>query len=111
MRHGDADAAQPIADVRHGRRRLVAIDRDAHQLGAGLRQRRDLADGAVDVGRVRVGHRLDDDGLAAADHDAADIHRDGRGGGQPGRLQGGCRRNSLGDVHAVGLVGRLVSKS
>ena len=62
--------------LRHGGGRLVAVDRDAHELGAGARQRRDLARGAFDVGGVGVGHRLHDDRRAAADRDAADIDRD-----------------------------------
>ena len=49
---------------------------------------------AVDVGGVGVGHRLDDDGRAAADHDAADIDADGDGGGRAGieQRQIMCRR-------------------
>ena len=39
-------------------------------------QRRDLARGAFDIGRVGVGHRLDDDRRAAADLHAADFDRD-----------------------------------
>ena len=42
-RHAHAHLSQLVPDVRHGRRRLVAIDRDAHDLGAGAGQRRDLA--------------------------------------------------------------------
>ena len=75
-RHVDAHLAEPVLDVRHGGRRLVAVDGDAHQLGAGARQRRHLAGGALHVGGVGIGHRLHDDRGAAADHDAADIHPD-----------------------------------
>ena len=59
--------------MRHGRRRLVAVDGDAHQLRAGAGERRDLPRRRLDVRRVGVGHRLHDDRRAAADHDAADI--------------------------------------
>ena len=75
-RHRDAHLAEAILDVRHGGRRLVAVDRDAHQFGAGARQRRHLARGRLDVGRVGIGHRLHDDRRRAADRDAADVDRD-----------------------------------
>ena len=42
-RHVDADLEQPLLDLRHGGGGLVAVDRDAHDLGAGARQRRHLA--------------------------------------------------------------------
>ena len=67
QRHVDVARRQPVADMRHGGRRLVAVDGDADQLRAGARQRRHLGDGGVDVGGVGVGHRLDDDRRAAAD--------------------------------------------
>ena len=47
---------------------------DAHQFRAGLRQFLALLRGAGDVGRVGVGHRLDDDRRAAADLNLADFH-------------------------------------
>ena len=53
--------------MRHGGGRLVAVDGDAHHLRAGAGERGDLRDGRRDVGRVGVGHRLDDDRRAAAD--------------------------------------------
>jgi hypothetical protein len=65
--------SEPLADMRHGGSTLVAIDGDAHQLRAGREQRGDLGDRRVDIGRVGIGHRLHDDGRAAADDDAADI--------------------------------------
>ena len=68
---------EPVADMRHGGGRLVAIDGDAHDLGAGPRQSRDLPHGRVDIGGVGVGHRLDDDRRAAADPHAPDIDGDG----------------------------------
>ena len=43
QRHVDAHRGEPLADVRHGGGGLVAVDGDAHELGAGARQRRDLA--------------------------------------------------------------------
>ena len=71
-RHGDAHPGEPLADMRYGLGRLVAIDRDAHDLGAGTGEGCDLRCGRVDIGGVGVGHRLHDDGRAAADGDAAD---------------------------------------
>ena len=88
-RHGDADAGEPVADVRHGGGGLVAIDGDADELGAGLGQRRDLADGRIDVGGVGVGHRLNDDRRAAADLDRAFALADGDRDGAAARLRRG----------------------
>ena len=62
--------------MRHGGGGLVPVDRDAHDLGPGAGQGRDLPGGAFDVGRVGVGHRLDHDRRAAADHDVADPNAD-----------------------------------
>ena len=56
----DAHAVEPLADMRHGRRRLVAIDGDADKLGAGAGEVGDLFRRSLDIGRVRIGHRLDD---------------------------------------------------
>jgi hypothetical protein len=71
QRHEAADLGQPVADMRYGRRRFVAIDGDADHLGAGAGQCGDLRDGAGDIGRIGVGHRLDDDRRAAAHLDGA----------------------------------------
>ena len=85
-RHGETAGAEAVADMRHGGGRLVAIDGDAHDLRAGAGKRRDLRDGAGDIGGVGVGHRLHDHRRAAADLHAADHHRDGgparEGGGE-----------------------------
>ena len=75
QRHVDAEPLEPLADCRDGGGTLVAVDGDAHDLGAGAVQRGDLRDRLVDVGRVGVGHRLDDHGCGAADDDAADVDR------------------------------------
>ncbi len=63
---------EPLADVRHGGGGLGAVNGDADKLGARAGKRRDLRGGRLDVGRVGVGHRLHDDGRAAADRDSAD---------------------------------------
>ncbi len=98
-RHVDAAQHQPVADVRYGGRRLVAVHRDADDLGAGAPERRDLADGGLDVGRVRVGHGLDDDRMTAADHHRSDGDRDGPAPG----LRAGASEfgGQAGRVHAV----------
>jgi hypothetical protein len=76
-RHVDLHLEQPLLDVRHGRRRFVAVDGDADHLRAGARQRRDLLRGPFDVGGVGIGHRLHHDGRVAADGHVADLHGDG----------------------------------
>ena len=93
-RDGDAEPVEALADLRHGGGRLVPVDGDAHDLGAGAGQGRDLGHRGVHVGRVGVGHRLDDDRGAAADHDGPDPHADGpmaRRGARPGLLSGSGR--------------------
>ena len=76
-RHVDVHLREPLLDVRHGGRGLVAVDGDAHDLGTGARQRRHLLRRRLDVGRVGIGHRLHHDGRAAADGDVADLDGDG----------------------------------
>ena len=50
-----------------------AGDGDAHDLAAGVGQRLDLREGGRRVVRLRRRHRLDGDGRAATDRDAADV--------------------------------------
>jgi hypothetical protein len=75
-RHGDAPFEQPLLDVGDGGGRLIAIDRDAYEFGAGAGQRRHLPRGTLDIGRIRIGHRLHDDRRPAAHRDAANLNRD-----------------------------------
>ena len=82
QRHLHPHFCEPVADMRNGRRRLVAVDGDADQLRAGAGERGDLLSRPLDVGRVGIGHRLDDDRRAAADHHAADIDADGVAAGE-----------------------------
>ncbi len=98
-RHIDAAQHQPVADVGDGGSRLVAIHGDAHDLGAGAPEGRHLADGRLDVGRVRVGHGLDDDRMPTADHHRSDGDRDG----PAPRLRAGAGEfgREAGRVHAV----------
>ncbi|MEY9628014.1 hypothetical protein ABIA27_003049 [Sinorhizobium fredii] len=72
-RHVQAELQQPLADLRHGGGTFVAVDGNPHQLGTRLVERRHLRDGRIDIGRVRIRHRLDDDRRGTADDDAADI--------------------------------------
>ena len=50
-----------LDDVRNCLCRIIIINGDADHLGTGTGQRSDLLDGALDIRRVRVGHRLHDD--------------------------------------------------
>jgi hypothetical protein len=85
QRHVDAEPVQPFADARHRRGAFGPVDRDANQFRAGPMKGRDLGDGGIDIGGIRIGHRLDDNRMAATDHDIADRNgyrtasRQGRG--------------------------------
>ena len=57
-------------------RGLVDVHGHAHEVRARLRELEGLRHGAVDVGRVRVRHGLDDDGRSAPDPDRPDAHTD-----------------------------------
>ena len=73
-----ARVEQALLDFRHRRGGFRHVHGDAHQFRAGLGQFEALLRGGGDVGRVRVGHGLHDDGRAAADLDFADLHADRR---------------------------------
>ncbi len=70
--HGYAKLGQAVDDVRHGFRRGIIVDGHADQFRAGAGQRHALADGAVDVGGVGVGHRLHHNWCITADANSAD---------------------------------------
>ena len=72
-----AQAPDLADDLRNRGRGSVGIDGDPDQFRAGMRQPRDLDRRGVGIGRVRVGHRLDDDRAAATDHDTTYVN--GRG--------------------------------
>ena len=55
----------------------VVVYGDADHLRAGAGEGRDLLDGGLNVGRVGVGHGLDDDGSLRAHADATDVDGDG----------------------------------
>ena len=60
-RHGHAERVELGADDRHRLGGGVVVDRDPHQLGAGVRQLRDLDRGRIGIGGVGVRHRLHHD--------------------------------------------------
>ncbi len=105
-------------NMRHCRRRLVAVNGDAHQLGPLLRQRQNLRHGRFDIRRIGIGHGLHDDRRAAAHHHGgvAGADRD-RAGAMAGRRLSGDRIGQAGllsgFVHRVALavvrtpIGRL----
>ena len=70
QRNADAQLIQAFADGRHRGRGLRRVHCQAHQFGAGAGQGPDLFNGAGDIGRVRIGHGLDHDGIGAADADS-----------------------------------------
>ena len=72
-RDADPEVVELAPDRRDGARRGVVVDRHAHELAAGVRERRDLERGRVSVGRVGVRHRLDDDRGGGPHGDAADV--------------------------------------
>ena len=66
-----AEAVQPLNDVRYGSRGRIVVNRDANQLGAGAGQGETLANGAVNVGSVSIGHGLHHNWCIAADAHSA----------------------------------------
>src|SRR5574338_708277 len=76
-RHRDADPVQPLHDLGDGGRGLVVVHGHPDQLAPRPGQRGRLAHGRGHVGRVGVGHRLDDDRMARADRHAPDAGGDG----------------------------------
>ena len=99
QRHVDAALVEAFADVRHGRRGFVAVDRDAHELGAGAGKRCHLRDRALHVGGIGIGHRLHDDRRTAADLHAADDHR-----------HADAARARAGNIHVGGDIRDLVHR-
>ena len=87
----------------HGRGGLLGVDRDPDELAAGVGEPGDLDRRRVGVRRVRVRHRLDDDRVAAADEDAADVDVDGRPAARPAGARGRTGRGSDGAASVTGL--------
>jgi hypothetical protein len=86
QRHLARHRVEPVADDRHRGRCFSGVDGDADQLRSRVGEGFDLRDRRRDVRGVGIGHRLDDDGGAAADldaphqGDARPATRDGRAG-------------------------------
>ena len=94
-RRVDAQVVAQLADhLRHGRGGGVRVDGHADELRAGVGEAGDLDGRRVGVGRVRVGHGLDDDRVRGPDEHAADVDRHRR----PPRAAAACR-GSLGAAH------------
>ncbi len=70
--HRDAEAVEAIHNVGHGSRGGVVVDGDADQFRTGTGQGCTLADGAVDIGGIGVGHGLHHNWCIAADANPAD---------------------------------------
>ena len=71
----DPEIANAPDHFGNGGRRLARVDRDAHELGSGGREERDLGGGGCRVLGVGVGHGLDRHGIRSADGHAADAAR------------------------------------
>ena len=71
--HAHAELVERLDDLGNRARGFVGVDRDAHQLGAGVGQRHHLIHGRLHIGRIGVGHRLDHDRVASADLHTADV--------------------------------------
>ena len=65
-------------DGGHGTGRVVGIDRHTHEFTAGCVQRTHLRGGCGRIGRIGIGHGLDDDRVRTANQNAA--HADRYGG-------------------------------
>ena len=89
---------------------LLARDGDPDEVGAGVGDAADLVHRGLQVGGLRLGHRLDGDRRAAPDGDAADVDLPLRGHGSmirtgrgPGCLRLGVRLGSRAAARAPGL--------
>ncbi len=98
-RNRHAETADLADDLRHCRSRGVRVDGDPNQLRPGMGQAGDLEGRPVRVGGVGVRHRLDDDGVTAAHHDAPNVDGD--------RAPSSSENGS---VHVYGAPPRTMSK-
>jgi hypothetical protein len=73
----EAEPIEPLQDGGHRRRRGFIVDRDSYQFAAGARQLCHLPHGPRHIGRVGVGHRLDDDRMIGPDPNTTDGGSDG----------------------------------
>ncbi len=63
-----------LLDFGHGRGGFRHVHGDADHFRTGAGEFEALANGGVHIRRVRIGHRLNDDGCASADSHAAHLH-------------------------------------
>ena len=74
-RHADVQPVEALDDRGNGPGRVIVIDRDTNELGARPRQRRNLADGGLNVSRVGIGHGLHHNWCIATDAHPSDCGR------------------------------------
>ena len=74
QRHIATHAVQSRAYGCHLRGSLRRVDRDAHQLRTGFGQLKYLLRGSFGIGGIGIGHGLNHDRCATAQHDFADQH-------------------------------------
>ena len=73
-RHVAARRAYPGLDFPDVRDILQARDRDPDELRAGLRQPQRLRHGRIDIVRMGIAHRLDDDRVVPSDENVTHLH-------------------------------------
>src|SRR5215469_95637 len=72
--HVATGVEQPLLDERHRFGGFRNVDGPADDFRAGFGEFDALPEGSIDVGRVGIGHGLDDNGSAAADLNVADFY-------------------------------------
>ena len=95
QRHVEAEPLETLADLRHGGRAFVAIDGDAHQFRAGPVKGGNLSDRRIDIGRIGIGHRLDDHRRRSPDDHPANIDGNGGPAGLRFVIEGGRHESPL----------------
>ena len=73
----DSQLRESIPNGCDGGGGFARVDGDAHDFGARACECLDLLNGAFDIGRVSVRHRLHDNGCSAADSDGANRNLNG----------------------------------
>ena len=71
-RNVDPNVGQATHDLWHGGGGGLVVHGHANELRPGGGERCRLRDGELDVGSIRVRHRLDDDGMRTANGDVTD---------------------------------------
>ena len=73
QRNAHAKLGEPLLDARYSGGCFIAIDGNAHELGASSCQRRDLPRRSFDIGGVGIGHRLHHYWCIASDANIANL--------------------------------------